>query len=410
MAVDSFGVHTATSARALVAAGIRCALRYHYNTNREEVRILHDHGIAFCLIAEFDTRTWHPPVDSPETGADHARKAVDVARRLGIPAGAKITLTIDTMVWPNGLDAPRRYFGLAAPIIRDAGYLVDAYGGSFAIDDLVDRGLADTSWEAAARSWSSPTGRLSDYRASRTAHLRQLTQQPVYGGVEVDLNVYNSNPVGEWLPDGSIGGGFIPTPTTEDPMAHKAVFCPDHTGGIGWRVLLVNGRRHREGYSAREDLDLDIATGVVTQEIELRGDLAHRFLYNYPELGNTGPWLITAAADTSWAREVAGLPAGASGRFFLVPNRYIIRIHDDDQWNGDLYVGVPDRGVIPEPFLYNQPLLPWAVRAADIAAVVAAINAALDDVEVDATLSPAEVQAIAERVVAQLGAALTPSP
>jgi hypothetical protein len=411
LAVDSFGVHTAASARALADAGIRCALRYFYNSTRDEVRILHDHGIAFCLIAEFDTATWHPPMDSPETGAEHARRAVQAAQNIGIPPGAKITLTIDTMVWPGDLDRTRHYFDLAYPILNDAGYLVDAYGGSFVIDDLVDHGLADTSWEAAARSWSSPTGRVGDYQPSRTAHLRQLVEQPTYGGIQTDLNVYVTNPVGEWMPDGSIGGHHAPVaPTPEDhAMANKAVFCPDHTGGVGWRALDINGRRHREGYTAHEDLELDLLTGIVDGEVELHGDVADRFLAKYSEMPVPGPWLVTAAADTGWAREVAGLAAGESGRFFLVPNRYLVRVHDDAQWNADLFVGTPDKGVVPEPFLYNQPLLPWAVRTADVAAVVAAINAALDDVEVDAALSPEDVQTIAERVVAQLGSALTPS-
>lgn len=397
LAVDSFGAHTPASAQALAADGIRCALRYHYSATRNEVRVLHDHGISFCLIAEFDTRSWHPPLDSPETGGEHARKAVDRAHTLGIPAGAKITFTVDTMVYPGDFDRVRHYFDLAYPILNDAGYLVDAYGGSLLIDDLHDHGLADTTWEAAARVWSSPTGRTGDYVPSRTALMRQLVQQPVFGGVQCDLNVFLGDPVGEWMPDGSIGGAVTPPVNPEDLMG-RPVFIADDTHPLHglWRVVEGRYRHPIRNLPAAATL-VRIGELSTVDRVDLTGTDADWFADEFPE--PPGPRLVTAAADTSWSRQVAGLGPGETARFFLQPNAYMVRVHDDDQWNADRFVGVPDGGVIPEQFLFNQPLLPWSIRPVDVTAVVAAINDALDDVAVDADLTDDEVDAIARRVV-----------
>lgn len=204
LVVDSGGRHNPTSAAALAAAGVRCARRYHYNATRAEVDMLHANGVGFCLVAEFDTLTWHPPLHSPETGTEHASQAVGIARKLGLPEGALITFTADTFIGPGDFDKAYRYWALVAPIVRDAGYLVDAYGGSLLIDELHTRGLADTTWEAAARSWSTPDGVIAHYRPSETAQLRQLVRQAFYGGVQCDLNEMLKDPVGEWMPDGSV--------------------------------------------------------------------------------------------------------------------------------------------------------------------------------------------------------------
>jgi hypothetical protein len=211
-AVDSMTAHTDRSAAALAAQGVRCALRYHYNLTRAEVDRLHRAGVGVCIIGEFDYhvngRQVSPPLETPQFGGDHANRVVEVARHLGAPAGAVLILTADIMVRPDQFDTVARYWRLAAPIIRGAGYLVGAYGGSLLIDHLHALGLADWTWEAAARSWSSPTGRPSDYRPSTTAALRQLVAQSTIGGVTVDLNDYTGRPSpGEWQPGGTVTTG-----------------------------------------------------------------------------------------------------------------------------------------------------------------------------------------------------------
>lgn len=368
-AVDSFGAHTTTSARALADAGIRCALRYTYNVTRDEVDRLHAAGISVCLIAEFDTASWHPPLDSPETGADHARSAVARARAVGYPPGGKITLTVDTMVYPGNFDRVAYYFDLAYPIIHDAGYLVDAYGGSLLIDHLHDRGLTDVTWEAAARSWSSATGRSGDYQPSRTATLRQHVEQPVYGGVQCDLNTFLREPVGEWMPDGGVIGPADPV-TPEDLMG-RPVFIPDEAHPLHglWRVIDGRWRRKIETLEAAATL-VRIGELDTVERVDLAGGDADWFAAEFP--AEPGPRLVTCAPDTWWACNIAGLDAGETGRFFLVPNRYLIRVYDDAQWNGDRYVGVPDGGEFPEQFLFNQPLVPWALPPSDLDPAVAA--------------------------------------
>lgn len=227
-AVDSMSPHTERSAAALAAAGIRCALRYHYNLTRAEVDVLHRAGIGVCIIGEFDYhqggRQVSPLLEAPDSGGAHGTRVVDVARSLGAPNGAVLVLTADVMVRPDQFEIVARYLRGAGPVIRGAGYRVGLYGGSLLIDWAHERGLVDWTWEAAARSWSSPTGRSADYRPSQSASLRQLVAQPTIGGVTVDLNDYTGRPSpGEWLPDGTASGGAH-TPRQEDDDMPEPVY------------------------------------------------------------------------------------------------------------------------------------------------------------------------------------------
>jgi hypothetical protein len=227
-AVDSMTPHTDRSAAALAAAGIRCALRYHYNISRPEVDRLHRAGIGVCIIGEFDYhaggRQVSPLLEQPDAGAAHGQRVVDVARSLGAPGGAVLILTADVMVYPSQFDTVARYLRGAGPVIRGAGYRVGLYGGSLLIDWAHEHGLVDWTWEAAARSWSSPTGRSADYRPSQSAALRQLVAQPTIGGVTCDLNDYTGRPSpGEWLPDGGVSAG-AQTPRQEDDDMPEPVY------------------------------------------------------------------------------------------------------------------------------------------------------------------------------------------
>lgn len=262
LAVDSFGAHTDSSCSALVAGGVSCVLRYHYNTTRREVDTVHGHGLSFCLIAEFDTATWHPPLHNPETGAEHARKAVAVAKRLGMPAGCKITLTADSMIFPAQFGRSARYWELAAPILRGEGYRVDAYGGSLFVDFLHERGLTDSTWEAAARSWSSPDGSVRNYRVSRSAVLRQLVEQPWYGGVQTDLNLILAPAAGEWLPGGSVSGGMAVVVVVPEEWRMKAV-CTQHDG-TQYRIVTDGfGRDRRSPVRSQAELAVFAAAELV---------------------------------------------------------------------------------------------------------------------------------------------------
>ncbi len=227
-AVDSFGIHTRASAQALAAAGIVGALRYHYNTSRLEVDTLHAAGVAFGLIAEFDTRTWHPPLDNPEVGPDHARKAIAVARALGMPAGCVIWFTQDTDLRPDQYERALSYWDGADDIVRAAGYRVGAYGEATFIDLLIDRGKADLAWQAGADGWAQ-------FGRSRHACLWQRVGSPVYAGVTCDPNIILRDDCGWWLPTGAqTPSTSIPTPTPQDEdddMTLKEIWTIDTKKG-----------------------------------------------------------------------------------------------------------------------------------------------------------------------------------
>jgi hypothetical protein len=197
LAVDSFSPHTHRSCAALRAKPVHLALRYHYNLSSGEITLLHAYGIAVGLIAEFDTRTWHVIRDSPDSGTEHGNIAVRRAHDLGFPAGCVIWLTADSDI-PNW-DHSGRYFALAAPIIRRAGYRVGAYGPSGFIDHLIDNRLADYAWQCGAASWNR-------YTNSRHAILVQWAQYDTYGDVQVDNNNCSSL-AGAWMPDGTAHAG-----------------------------------------------------------------------------------------------------------------------------------------------------------------------------------------------------------
>lgn len=191
LAIDSFSPHTDASVAALRRAQCRLALRYHYNLSHAEIDRLHHGGIAVGLIAEFDTLTWHPVRDSPETGADHAVRAVTYARTLGFPSGCVIWLTADSAI-PDPVRSAE-YFRLAMPILHRNGYKVGAYGPSGFIDYLYRNQLTDYTWECGAMTWNN-------WKHSTTAVLRQLPIQQHFGDVQVDINEC-TDLVGAYLPN-----------------------------------------------------------------------------------------------------------------------------------------------------------------------------------------------------------------
>lgn len=158
-------------------------------------------------------------------------------------------------------------------------------------------------------------------------------------------------------------------PPQEVPM-HRPVFCPEWGTDTAWEVVWVDGARHRRGIASQVELHALVAIGELdsAEYVNLTGDQAWWFM-SLPQWAppSTNPQLITCAADTAWAREVAKLGPGEVGRFYLVPNRYMVRIHDDNQWNSDAYVGVKLGGEFAEPFLWNQRLVDWGPTvAADV--------------------------------------------
>lgn len=395
---------------AIKAAGYGGVIRYisyepSKNLSRAERDALWAQGLSIGLVWE---TTAQAPLQGRAKGVEHAREANAQAQAHGWPSGKALIYAVDFDPTPSQYPAVADYFRGALSV---GGRPVGVYGPDQVLDYLAEHvGLA-CYWQCAAWSgWGTGSGgsifvpaygrpvQLSRhaclfqfYGSERLPTTDHNESTPHAGGQLVDLMYH---------PDGH----EPPTESPEEIDMTKAVFLPEHTGGVGWLPMLVNGRRVREGYRSAEDLAAD--GGLVDGSIELRGAAAERFLARYEE-GPIGPRLFIADGSTRWGREVAGLGPEESGRFFLVPNAYVVRIRHDDQWAADRWVGVPDVGTVAEPLLWNQPLLPWAVGPVDAAAVTAAVERALAEVEIDAEVSAATVEHIARRVVEAQGAALS---
>jgi hypothetical protein len=221
-------------------------------------------------------------------------------------------------------------------------------------------------------------------RLSDLACMYQEYSNPPIPGTDHN-QVYESNlRMFTWHPD-----DVNSTEQPEENYDMKAVFCPDQTGRVGWRSFTVDGKRCREGYASREDLDVDLGSGLVDGEVTLRGDQGALFLARYLEFGYQGPRLITVTSDSQWGRDVAKLLPGESARFYVIPNQYIIRIHDDGQYGADRYVGVAELPM-GEAFLWNQPLLPWGIDTIQVQ-----VNP--EGIHVDAEIKDADKVDIAKR-------------
>lgn len=241
---------------------------------------------------------------------------------------------------------------------------------------------------------------------SRVPGLWQHTSRgriPGYGG-DLDLNQAEPATIAAL-------SGMAHAPT-EEPM-HRPTCCPEFTpegeNPPSYEPVLVDGRWHRRFIGTAGEMQglVDIGVFDSGEHIHLTGDQAWWFmsLPEVPAYPATSPLLVTCAPDTAWALEVAKLAPGERGRFYLVPNRYMVRIHDDNQWNSDAYVGVKDGGEFAEPFLYNQPLQPWSMAIADFSTLAAEISADLIEqgitAEVDeAAVANAVADVLAQRLVA----------
>jgi hypothetical protein len=231
-AVDAQTPHTARSAKALADAGIVFAAGYHYNSTAAAIANLHAAGRGFLLIAEFDSGSFHPPLTNPETGPDHARRAVAVAQALRYPKGCAIYFTQDTDLQPNQYERALGYWDGADDIVRAAGYRVGAYGEATFIDLLVDRGKADLAWQAGADSWAGFTN-------SKHACFRQLPKQATFGGVQCDLNNIIKDDCGAWMP-GQSGAQQTPTHPEEDTVT------PEDIEAVAQRVAVLLTNRPGE--------------------------------------------------------------------------------------------------------------------------------------------------------------------
>lgn len=378
--------------------GYVLAARYLGNDSRcltvQERNKIHSEGLRLAVIGQ------RGAVDRPRGGYAAGREDGlffdDWANRMGVPLNKPILCAVadvgNGFPTTNDLPAIKEFFrGLWESIRRPVGI----YGPYWVLEAFRGDGRVFCFWQSAGGSGSGQgTGgqafNQGDGSWRRLSSMACMYQE--YGSVAIDgtdhNQVYMDPREFTWHPDD--------TDDPEQPEENydmKAVFTPDQTGGIGWRTFTSEGKRWREGYQTRESLDVDLATGLVDGEITLHGSQGALFLANYPEKGYDGPRLFSTTGDTTWGRDVAGLAPGQTGRFYLAPNSHIIAIHDQDQWNADRFVGIPEVNMA-EPFLWNQPLVPWRS--------VFDVNVDLSDVEVDASITTADKTEIAKMTAAEL--------
>lgn len=291
---------------------------------------------------------------------------VNEALEMGWPKGKPIICAIADVGdgFPSMQDMPqiREYARGERERINAAGYPYGIYGPYWVLEEFRNDPTIFCSWQTAGASGSGQgTGgqafNAGDNSWRRLSSLACMYQE--YGSVSVPGTDHNQ------VFESSFGRFTYHPNDGEDPQQSeenldmKAVFCPDQTGGTGWRTYSDGGKKFREGYTSREDLDVDLLTGLVDGEITLHGAQGERFLARYPERGYEGPRLFSLTGDADpehWSREVAGLDQGETARFYMVPDRYIIGVRKDGQFNADRYVGIPEMPVV-EQFLWNQPLV-----------------------------------------------------
>ena len=202
-AVDMSVRVDAKFADALVARGICVVARYYDHTNetirnktlnKAEVDILHSRGIKIVVVFQHNNR-WecrNGPCNTFNVarGKQDALRSLELAKALGQPVGSTIYLGVDFDASTDQLVEVKKYFAVATPILRAAGYDVGVYGSGLSLRLLKAWGLVDKLW------LSMSTG----FRESKnfTAwDMKQQAKETMFGGKGVDFN-YIQHDVGAW--------------------------------------------------------------------------------------------------------------------------------------------------------------------------------------------------------------------
>lgn len=245
-AVDSYSPHTEQSATALELAGIRLALRYHYNLSDAEREILHRHAVAVGMIGEYDSLTWHPILAGAAAGDRHGLDIVSKAIARGFPRGSVLWGASDTGVPPSSYAVAALYAAAYAARVRAAGYRVGWYGGEGLVDYLFVIGLADVGgWGTGATSWNY------GHRSDRLA-LRQLLGYSTFGGVQTDTNDRLGDE-GAWLPPGDNPPPAPPPDPTEELSVTDVQVILDKINdlGLGLLALQLNAGAPRTAFQVK---------------------------------------------------------------------------------------------------------------------------------------------------------------
>lgn len=194
-AVDLSGPVDQTFLDKMATLGVDTIVRYYDHVNEtirgktltlRERRLIAKNGFKQVVVFQHNSRsitsfTW-------ARGVKDANRSLELAKTMNQPMRSAIYLGVDGP-WSGSQDLlkVREYFRAAAPLIRDAGYKIGAYGSGRVCELLLDAGDVDYCWLANATSWPG----YDRFLASNRWTMKQFTPRTC-GGREVDFNVINS--------------------------------------------------------------------------------------------------------------------------------------------------------------------------------------------------------------------------
>lgn len=222
--------------QALKDAGFTFACRYlstdpSKNLTRAEAEALASLGI-WC-VANWETTSTRADTGGYAGGQADAQQALAEATAAGMPAGRPIYFSVDepTTVGPH----VTAYFDGIKSVLPDAE--IGDYGGYAEVKGALDLGLAAWAWQTTA--WSNG-------QWDSRVHIRQTGEQPVIGGVQVDVDVAQQPDFGQWMP------GRTPTTTTgELTMDAEVAKAFDDLHNSVQASLIFTGQRF-DSVDARE--------------------------------------------------------------------------------------------------------------------------------------------------------------
>lgn len=172
---------TASSAKALAAAGMQFACRYLVPASYAWKRLTRPEAEAISaagmvVVSVFETAA-NRPAGGAAAGANDGAAAYKEAVAIGQPPGSAIYFAVDYDARSADYDAIEAYLKAAAQQIGP--YKVGVYGSYAVIEAMVARGAAVHFWQTYAWSRGRRSGRANIY---------QYSNGQTVAGVKVDLN------------------------------------------------------------------------------------------------------------------------------------------------------------------------------------------------------------------------------
>lgn len=197
--IDTAGHITANKAQILRENGIRFVARYLVPEtlwkalSKQEASVIRSAGLALMLCWEIggdDIKQGAPK------GAEHGKRARELAEGMGAPAGTCIYFAADYNVPESDYNAIEQYM-ISAQTALAGKYRAGLYGHERIVDFLAQRGSVKRFWQCVA--WSDHFSEAATVR--QYAHQGDARAKAVAAriGMDVDLNACETL-TGMWLP------------------------------------------------------------------------------------------------------------------------------------------------------------------------------------------------------------------